>query len=230
MRSRNKILLLAIMIITALAFFGCGDGSGDGQKKDRDTSSPAAVASPDGGNISGEAITTDSGAKKDSSEKSTSDPGNAESKKSSGTSSGSSKPNETKKEGTSGSGSSSSNTDKSPETIKCTISIDCKTLYAKDQDLAEKVSNKGVILSSKTITLDKGASVYDALKASGVSFRDGGGYITSINGLSEMDGGKSSGWMFKVNDTVVMKSCTRCILSDGDRVQWRYSCNSGGDI
>ena len=129
--------------------------------------------------------------------------------------------------------SSSTNKDKekksSSDNIKVSISIDCKTLYAQDPDLANKVSNKGVIFGKKSINVKKSATVFDALKQTGINYA-GTSYISTINGLSEKDGGKLSGWMFKINGTVPMESCSEYKLKDGDTIQWRYTCDGGEDI
>lgn len=56
------------------------------------------------------------------------------------------------------------------------------------------------------MTLDKGATVYDALAASGIS-HSGDSYITAIGGLSEKQFGGQSGWKYYVNGTAPGKSC-----------------------
>lgn len=80
---------------------------------------------------------------------------------------------------------------------------------------------------SKSLTLDEGATVFDALVAAGVDFvaRDSayGKYVAAIGGLAEKQHGGTSGWMYSVNGEVVMTSCSNCVLSQGDRVQWFYT-------
>lgn len=113
--------------------------------------------------------------------------------------------------------------------IKCTISIDCKTLLDTDEELADKVSDDGVILDKKELTLQGGSTVLDALKATEIEY-EGGGYVTSINGLNEFDAGKSSGWMYSVNGEYGLKASDEYELKDGDSVEWRYTLKSGTDI
>lgn len=83
---------------------------------------------------------------------------------------------------------------------------------------------------SKSLTLDEGATVFDALAAAGVDFvaRDSayGKYVAAIGGLAEKQHGGTSGWMYSVNGEVVMTSCSNCVLSQGDRVQWFYTVSS----
>lgn len=80
---------------------------------------------------------------------------------------------------------------------------------------------------SKSLTLDEGATVFDALAAAGVDFvaRDSayGKYVAAIGGLAEKQHGGTSGWMYSVNGEVVMTSCSNCVLSQGDQVQWFYT-------
>ncbi|MBE6464480.1 MAG: DUF4430 domain-containing protein [Eggerthellaceae bacterium] len=73
-----------------------------------------------------------------------------------------------------------------------------------------------------TVELDEGATVFDALVATGLPFGGSSEYVRSINGLSEYDYGKTSGWMYSVNDYTPMMSCGSYVLSDGDRVRWYY--------
>jgi hypothetical protein len=135
--------------------------------------------------------------------------------------SGSGKSNET--------GGRSNSNDTEEDTITCTIAIDCKTALAKEPEIAEKVSDNGTILSPKQITLKKGATVYDALKASEISFV-GSDYIKSINGLSERECGSQSGWKFNVNGVYVLKGCKKAELKSGDSVTWRYTCKNCSDL
>lgn len=73
-----------------------------------------------------------------------------------------------------------------------------------------------------TVELSEGATVFDALVATGLPIGGSSEYVRSINGLSEYDYGKTSGWMYSVNDYTPMMSCGSYVLSDGDRVRWYY--------
>ena len=83
---------------------------------------------------------------------------------------------------------------------------------------------------SKTIELEKGATVYDALKKVCPDAKEQGGYVYKIGQLSEQDMGKLSGWMYSINGTYVQVGCKQKTLSDGDVVRWRYTCDGGADI
>ncbi|MDR2486791.1 MAG: DUF4430 domain-containing protein [Clostridiales Family XIII bacterium] len=119
--------------------------------------------------------------------------------------------------------------DTQSEQITVTVSADCKTLLAKNPDLAAKLSEDGVILAPKSVTLPAGSNVLDALKASGIAYV-GSVYIASIGGLSEMDMGAKSGWVYSVNGTYPGKGVAGYKLKDGDDVRFRYTLNGGADV
>lgn len=122
-------------------------------------------------------------------------------------------------------------------TIACTISVDCKTAVNKGYVVASQVSSGGTMLSSTSVTLEKGDSVYDALKKvesrCGRIIKQGSGsriYVQAINSLGERDCGSGSGWMYSVNGSYPNQSCSAYILKNGDRIQWRYTLDQGVDL
>lgn len=129
-------------------------------------------------------------------------------------------------------------TDPPKQTITVTVSIDCKTAVNAGYDLASQVSSGGVILGATKVELDPGATVYDALKkvtgSRGIPVgKVGSGsriYIASINSLGEGDCGSESGWMYSVNGGYPGQGCGKQVLQSGDKVQWRYTLNLGGDL
>lgn len=80
---------------------------------------------------------------------------------------------------------------------------------------------------SATVTLDAGASVYDALVATGASVNARssvyGTYVSAINGLAEKEHGASSGWVYSVNGAEPNTACSNYVLADGDSVVWTYA-------
>ena len=216
-KKRKTTLLIALLII-ALSLFGCGGHNDEGtadmtEKEETAAASEKVEKTTEPAVTTKEAVTTDDAVshKKDENKEESKIKTEVPAKE---------KSTKTKK--------NSSKTEGSGE-IKCTISIDCKALFKKDPELSDKVSNKGSILGAKTLALKKNSTVYDALKATGISF-SGRSYISMINGLSEKDGGKLSGWIYFVNDSSPSESCDKYKLKDGDSVQWKYTCNSGDDI
>lgn len=72
------------------------------------------------------------------------------------------------------------------------------------------------------VELPEGATVFDALVATGLSFGGNSEYVRSINGLAEKDVSPSSGWMYSVNGNVPMTPCGGYTLNSGDNVRWYY--------
>lgn len=112
--------------------------------------------------------------------------------------------------------------------IKVKVTVDCKTAVAKDDTLRDKFGSGSMV--SRTVELEPGATVYDALKKAAGSVGVSGSYVYKIGGLSEGDCGAGSGWMYNVNGAYIQKSCKQQKLADGDVVQWRYTCNNGKDL
>ena len=55
-------------------------------------------------------------------------------------------------------------------------------------------------------------------------------YISGINYLYEFDFGDLSGWVYHVNGVSPSVGCGEYKLSDGDRIEWLYTCNLGNDL
>ena len=79
--------------------------------------------------------------------------------------------------------------------------------------------------SSASVSIPAGATVYDALCATGVSINASntqfGLYVSSIGGLAEKHDGKS-GWTYYVNGVMPMTSCANYKLAGGEKIVWRY--------
>lgn len=82
------------------------------------------------------------------------------------------------------------------------------------------------VSSSGTFTFTKGATVYDALCALGLSVNargtSYGTYVAAIGGLAEMEHGDKSGWMYSVNGETPMTACSSYVLPNGANVVWYY--------
>ena len=255
-RTSKRSLLLVVMLIIALVFIACGNNDETASSEEttysEETTSAAVepvIEATDEPIIPDAKITDEALSIKDNTSE---DDSNRDSKKDKASnnndnkssdnkskdkpksSKDSNKPKQDTKKDSKNDSKNDSKKDKdkqkpADDTIKCTISIDCLTLFNKDPDLANKFSNKGIMLGKKTLSLKKNATVYDALKASGVSFV-GKKYISQINGLSEKDAGKLSGWVFYVNGEYSTVSCEDYKLKKGDDIRWRYTCNNGSDL
>lgn len=126
----------------------------------------------------------------------------------------------------------------------CTFSIECSTILNNlkdlDSDKRELIPSNGVILAPTTVTFYEGESVFDVLqrvcKEKGIHLESSwtpiynSAYIEGIHNLYEFDCGELSGWMYRVNGWYPNYGCSRYQLADGEKVEWRYTCNLGKDV
>ena len=82
------------------------------------------------------------------------------------------------------------------------------------------------VSSGGTFTFNKGATVYDALCALGLSVdargTSYGTYVAAIGGLAEKEHGGTSGWMYSVNGATPNTACSNYVLPNGANVVWYY--------
>ena len=130
------------------------------------------------------------------------------------------------------------------KTLRCTFSIECSTILNNldqlEPDKLEMVPSGGTIPSATTVTFSEGESVFDVLQRlcrdKGIHLESSwtpiynSAYIEGIHNLYEFDCGSLSGWMYRVNGWYPNYGCSRYQLADGDRVEWRYTCDLGKDI
>jgi hypothetical protein len=114
--------------------------------------------------------------------------------------------------------------------LSITFSVECKTLAKENPEAAARYANGGIIYPITALTLPAGATVADALDATGLSYEGAYGYLKDIVGLAEKSFGDQSAWFYTVNGTFPESSFNTCQLKDGDQVIWRYSMDSGYDI
>ena len=129
-------------------------------------------------------------------------------------------------------------------TLRCTFSIECSTILNNldmlDPDKLEMVPSGGTILATTTVTFSAGESVYDVLqrlcREKGIHMESSwtpiynSAYVEGIHNLYEFDCGSLSGWMYRVNGWYPNYGASRYQLQDGDRVEWRYTCDLGYDV
>ena len=98
----------------------------------------------------------------------------------------------------------------------CTISIDCQTILDNIGDLKETkkefVPEDGWILPEMEVKFTTGY------------------YVEGINQLYEFDCGKNSGWMYSVNGEFPNYGASSYKPKDGDKIEWKYTCNLGSDV
>lgn len=155
----------------------------------------------------------------------------------SGASSGNSSAQSSGQGSSQGSGSSSGQTQpggtsqsSTPRTITVSIEIEARTAHVAQPAAVAGISNAGVILSQRNLTLPENATVRQALDASGIRVNARGAYIVGIGGLSEGDIGPRSGWMYSVDGQFPSASASTFRLSAGDRLVWRYTLDGGADL
>ena len=138
--------------------------------------------------------------------------------------------------------------DITPQSATVTLSIECKTVLENLSvlDPALKAGNfvpeDGVILPCTRYVLRPGDTVYDilsrAVKYNKIQMEYQGAdknsfssvYIKGINYLHEFSCGPLSGWMYTVNGIFPQYGCSKYELSDGDRIEWVYTCDLGRDV
>ena len=144
----------------------------------------------------------------------------------------------------SGSGKSSGSGSSGSSGGTCTISINCSTILSNMDNLpAEKeefVPSDGWILKSTKVSYSAGESVHDVLqrvcKDKGIHMESSftpaydSAYVEGINQIYEFDCGELSGWMYSVNGWFPNYGCSKYTVSDGDVIEWVYTCDLGKDV
>lgn len=130
------------------------------------------------------------------------------------------------------------------KTYTCTFSIECTTILNNlsklESEKLEALPKNGIIFKKQTVEFYEGESVFDLLKrvckenkihleAAWTPLYNSA-YIEGIGNLYELDCGELSGWMYSVNGWYPNYGSSRYQLSEGDTVEWRYSCELGQDI
>lgn len=119
---------------------------------------------------------------------------------------------------------------------QATMIIRCDTLIGRAQ--SEYVPADGVILPETAFDIEAGETVYDLLVEAARVYKiqmesEGAGgmvYVSGIGYLYEFDYGDLSGWMYRVNGETPSVGCAEYALSDGDQVEWLYTCDLGNDL
>lgn len=132
-----------------------------------------------------------------------------------------------------------------PEPVTVTISIRCDTLSSdmsklENPAIEDYIPADGVILKTTTYQGTTDNTVFDVLNTvcrnNDIQLEFSytplyeSYYIEGINYLYEFDGGNLSGWMYKVNGWFPNYGCSSYYLSDGDVIEWVYTCDLGYDV
>ena len=115
---------------------------------------------------------------------------------------------------------------------KVTMTIRCDTLVGKLD--SPYVPTDGVILDTTEFEIESGETVYDILTEAArkynIQLQVNGSYIAGIAYLYEYDCGDLSGWIYHVNGDTPFVMCSDYKLSDGDVIEWLYTCELGNDL
>lgn len=130
------------------------------------------------------------------------------------------------------------------EGITVTFSADCKTVLSRMDDIDEAVNPAsvipldGVVIPVCEVSVQEGGTAFDALTAAaraekvrvdytGSSY---GVYVSGIGYIYEFGFGSLSGWMYRVNGEFPNVSAGNYVLSEGDFVEFVYTCDLGADV
>lgn len=116
-----------------------------------------------------------------------------------------------------------------------TLSIRCDTIVGKSDE--EYIPDDGIILNDSFL-IEENETVFDILVEAAkkhsiqldYSGTTGTIYISGINYIYEFDFGDLSGWMYLVNGEKPSVGCDGYNLSDGDYIEFLYSCEMGNDL
>ena len=126
----------------------------------------------------------------------------------------------------------------------CLISVSCDTILKRPELLAEEkrelLPTDGKILDVREVTFEEDESAFDILlrvlkeEKIHIEFMEtplyDSVYIEGIGNIYEMDCGKLSGWMYKVNGNFLQVSSSAYQPQSGDEIEWVYTCDAGKDI
>lgn len=126
----------------------------------------------------------------------------------------------------------------------CVFSVECSTVFDHlddlDDGLYELLPPDGMIIPPCEVEFTEGETVFDVLERLckereirlEFSFTPmyGSYYIEGINNLYEFSCGPLSGWMYAVDGVFPNFGCSSYKLKDGQRVEWRYTCDLGADV
>ena len=134
---------------------------------------------------------------------------------------------------------------KETKPVTVTLEIRCDTLSSdmsklENPAIEDYIPEDGTILAKSTYKGTTDNTVFDALNTlcrnNDIQLEFSytpiyeSYYIEGINYIYEFDGGNLSGWMYKVNGWFPNYGCSSYYLSDGDVIEWVYTCDLGKDV
>ena len=130
------------------------------------------------------------------------------------------------------------------KTGTCTLLVECGTILDNMELLNSTktalVPEDGIIYAEREVTFYQGETVFDVLQREMINEKIhfeftnnpvyNSAYVEGIGNLYEFDCGSLSGWTYSVNGWFPNYGCSRYLLTDGDRIEWRYTCDLGKDV
>ncbi|MGL5695145.1 MAG: DUF4430 domain-containing protein [Peptostreptococcaceae bacterium] len=128
-----------------------------------------------------------------------------------------------------------------PKKDTVTIAISCNTAIkngVNKQSGFTHLPSNGTILSTKTVEIKEGDTVFEVLQKvvrdNNIHMEYTGSaatiYIEGIHNLYEFDGGPDSGWMYSVNGWYPNYGAGVYKLKANDVIKWNYTCDLGADL
>ena len=128
--------------------------------------------------------------------------------------------------------------------LTVTLSVEChnalKNIDRIDEEINPRsvIPDDGVVIAPVEVVVSADGTAFEALINAARSERvqvdyNGsvyGAYVNGIGYIYEMGFGDMSGWIYCVNGDVPDKSAGTYVLSDGDVVEFIYTCDMGRDI
>lgn len=127
--------------------------------------------------------------------------------------------------------------------IYCTLSVLCDLAIKAnklDEDKLFMLPADGIIYSEKMVEFTEGETAFDVMlremQENGIHMEYqntpgiGAVYLEGIANLYEFDCGELSGWMYLINDKILSVSCSKYVIKDGDKIEFRYTCDMGNDF
>ncbi len=123
------------------------------------------------------------------------------------------------------------------ETVAVNIGVyDYTAVTYKEENPAAEipVSENGIIHETTGFEVEAGTNALDALKSAldaeeiPYTIASYGTYLSSVNGLSEMDCTNESGWMISINDEFPMLAASDVTVQEGDTIKLHYSVKGWG--
>ena len=124
----------------------------------------------------------------------------------------------------------------------CNVSVSCETILNNMDMISEEkkdiIPEDGIVLASTQVSFNEGETAFEVLKKvledNKIHMEFSGdaksAYVEGIANIYNFDCGEMSGWLYKVNGEAADRSAAEYVVSEGDTVEWIYSCDMGNDI